>query len=108
MSYIGQTTNLAARLRKHDTQPSLTMAKLVGHYRPFTEFFHVQVLTHACTSKAANAAERAATQGHGTMWPYGYNKTLGHPAASKQVFWIRKRAGTLYAAGTNAPCTFHA
>jgi hypothetical protein len=28
MSYIGQTTNLFARLRKHDTQPSLTMAKL--------------------------------------------------------------------------------
>jgi hypothetical protein len=25
----------------------------------------------------------------------GYNKTAGNPAASKQVFWIRKRAGTL-------------
>jgi hypothetical protein len=30
------------------------------------------------------------------MWPTGYNKTFGHPAASKQVYWIRKHAGTLY------------
>ena len=55
----------------------------------------MQVIAHARTSKAADAAERAATRQHGTRWPHGYNKTAGNPAASKQVFWIRKRAGTL-------------
>ncbi len=95
MSYISQTTNLAARLRQHDTQPTFTMAKHAGQYRPLAEFFHVQVIAHARTSKAADAAERAATRQHSTRWPHGYNKTAGNPAASKQVFWIRKRAGTL-------------
>jgi class 3 adenylate cyclase len=95
MSYIGQTTNLAARLRKHATRPTFTMAKHTGQYRPLTEFFRVQVIAHACSSKAANTAERKATWQHGTRWPHGYNKTAGNPAASKQVFWIRKRAGTL-------------
>ncbi len=30
MSYIGQTTNLAARLRKHAARPTFTMAKHTG------------------------------------------------------------------------------
>ena len=55
----------------------------------------MQVIGHARTSKGANAAKRAATRQHGTRWPHGYNKTAGNPAASKQVFWILKHAGTI-------------
>jgi hypothetical protein len=95
MAYIGQTTNLKKRLRQHDTQPSYTMARETGQYRPLTKFFRVQVVAHAHNKKTANKAERAAIRQHSTMWPAGYNKTYGPPAASKQVFWIRKHAGTL-------------
>ena len=83
-----QTVDLAARLRQHDTQPNYTMAREAGQYRPLMKFFRVEVIAHARSQKAANAAEKAATRQHDTKWPRGYNKTLGHPAASKQVFWI--------------------
>lgn len=95
MHYIGQTVDLVARLQKHDTQPSYTMAKAAGQYRPLARFFKLEVVAHAYTERAASIAERAAIWHFDTMWPTGYNKTFGHPAASKQVYWIRRHAGTL-------------
>ena len=95
MAYVGQTTSLVARLRRHDTLPTYTMAREAGQYRPLTKFFRVQVLAHAHSNKAANKAERAAIRLHNTLWPHGYNKTDGPPAASKQGFWIRRNAGTM-------------
>lgn len=95
MQYRGQTVNLAARLRQRDTQPSYTMARAAGQYRPLVDFFTVEVVAHAASQKAANTADRAAIRQYDTMWPQGYNRTCGHPAASKQVFWIRKNARTL-------------
>jgi predicted GIY-YIG superfamily endonuclease len=92
-SYVGQTKNLVARLRRHSAAPSITMAKHTASYRPFTTFFTVQVMAHANAKRTADAAEKRVTLAQGTLWPGGYNRLAGNPASSKQVYWITKLSG---------------
>jgi hypothetical protein len=89
--YIGVSKDSKARFKQHRYNPPSRMREDVNTYQPFLSHFYYEIL-EVCTNKeGARIAEREHIQTHAATTAAGYNTLPGHPASSRQYWWLHRR-----------------
>ena len=89
--YIGVSTDSLKRFKQHKYHPPTRMRKDAAQYRPWEDFFRLELLMLCISAHEAHRHERTFIRTHKGQTSLAYNTIDGTPYTSRKFWWLRYR-----------------
>ncbi|KAG0609149.1 hypothetical protein M758_8G161900 [Ceratodon purpureus] len=89
--YVGQSIDPKKRYRQHKYRPPSRMKLDVQKYKPFEDYFKMDILFKSINKKDCDAFELETIATLQTLGKNGYNITLGTPCKDSKFRYLRSK-----------------